>query len=419
MFEMMRKVFGPVAVAVIVGAIALVFVFSGVFNPKSGGIGGDAVAAKVNGDAISMQDFAREYQQRVEFYQNMMKGKVDENLLKSLGIQKQVIEELVRRKLMLQEAERMGLTVSDEEVRDKIREMPYFKNKEGKFDASQYNATLSANRYSPATFENMVREDLLRNHLAEFMRNRVRVSAKEVEEEFLSSEDRRQIDYVVLTRETAKKLLVVSDTDVNELLKTEPGKNAVKLNYEQNKGEYMKPMAKTAKGQPPAKPEFIPLEQVQRKVAVEVLKDRRTEELGKINRTLANELLAKAKAGQLKAFAKSKGLELKTTEKFNRQESFIPGVGDVPALMADAYKAGSPLLGEPKLYESNGRFVVAQRLQEYKPNPATFAKERERLESQAATRKSQQFYEQWMGELRAQAKVSMSKNLEEGAPGSL
>lgn len=415
MFEMMRKVFGPVAVAVIVGAIALVFVFSGVFDPSSGGLGsGEVVAAKVNGDGISMQEFTREYQQRIEFYQNMMKGKVDENLLKNLGIRNQVIEELVRRKLMLQEAERMGLTVSDEEVRDKIREMPYFKNKEGAFDAAHYNNVLTSNRYSPATFENMVREDLLRNHLSEFMRNRVRVSAKEVEEEFLGSEDRRQIDYVLLTRDAAKKLLVVNDKEVVELLKTEPGKNAVKLYYEQNKMDYAKaPVAKPVKGQPPAKPEYIPLEQVEKKIAVEVLKDRRTEELNKINRELANELLAKAKAGQLKAFAKTKGLELKTSEKFNRQQSFIPGVGDIPELMGDVYKAGSPLLREPKLYEANGRFVVAQRLQEFKPDPTTFAKERQRLESQAAVRKSQQFYEQWMGELRSQAKVTLSKTLEQ------
>ena len=97
MFESMRKVFGPVAVSIIIGAIALVFVFYGVFNPRStSGVGGGALAATVNGDGITMQDYGRQYQQRVDYYQSMMKGKADPALLKQLGIGKQIIEEMIR-----------------------------------------------------------------------------------------------------------------------------------------------------------------------------------------------------------------------------------------------------------------------------------------------------------------------------------
>lgn len=421
MFEMMRRVFGPVAVGLIVGAIALVFVVSGVFAPKGAGrMGGQTVAAKVNGDTIAMQEFMREYQQRVEFYQGLMKGnKIDENMLKSLGLRKQVLEDLIRRKLMTQEAERMGLRVSDEEVRDKIREMPYFKNKDGKFDAAQYNQILSSNRYSASSFEEMVRQDLLRQQLADFMRERVRVSTQEVEQEFETSENRREIEYALLTRDTARKLLTVSDKDVQELLKTEAGRNAAKVYYEQNKMDYMKPQkapAKVSKGAKPAPmplPEYLPFAKVEKDVAAEVLKNRRTEEIGKLNRALGQELLAKAKAGQLKAFAKSKGIEVKTSEKFHRLQGFISGLGEVPELMNDAFKDDSPLAKEPKLYESAGRLIVVQGLKVFKPNRATFEKDRSKVESQVAVRKSQHLYEQWIGDLRKQAKVSTNKELEQ------
>jgi peptidyl-prolyl cis-trans isomerase D len=288
--------------------------------------------------------------------------------------------------------------------------MPYFKNKDGKFDSSHYNQVLNANRYSPAAFEEMVRADLLRSHLAEFIRSRVKVSEKEVEQEFQISENRRQIEYVILTRDTAKKLLVVKDRDVQDLLKTEAGRNAVKLYYEQNKMDYMKPMPKAAKKTP--KPEYVPLKQVEKKVAIEVLKERRTEEMNKINRELANALLIKAKAGQLRAFAKTKGLEVKTSEKFNQLQRFIPGIGEMPRLMTDAFSDGSPLASGPQLYEHNGRYVVAQRLKAYRPRQADFAKERERLQDQVVARKSQQLHEQWIGDLRQHAKVKVSQSLE-------
>lgn len=418
MFETMRKVFGPIAVSVIVGAIALVFVFSGVFDPGgTGGAGGNATAAVVNGDAIPMREFMREYQQRIDFYQNLMKGKADPNLLKNLGIRTQVLEDLVRRKLLLQEAERMGFTVSDEEVRDKIREMPYFKDKDGRFNAANYTQVLNANQMNPAAFEDMIREDLMRGHLVDFMRNRIKVSDQEIEQEFKASEDRRQIDYVVLTRDTAKKQLAVTDKEVDELLKNEAGLNAAKLYYEQNKMDYMKPLSKPAKGKKaeamPA-PEYKNFDDVKRQVAVEVIKERRTEEISKINRDLANQLLAKAKAGDLKSFAKSKGLEMRTSEKFNRLQGFIPGVGEAPQLLSDAFAEGSVLAKEPKLYElPGGRFLVAQNLKTFKADSGDFSKERARLENQVATRKSQQFYEQWMTELRSQAKVKMNKELEQ------
>lgn len=417
MFETMRKVFGPIAVSAIVGAIALVFVFYGVFTPKGAGMGGgNSVAATVNGDAIPMSDFMREYNQRMEFYQNMMKGKADPALLKNLGIRQQVLEDLVRRKLMLQEAERMGFTVSDEEVRDKIREMPYFKNKAGQFDAAQYNQVLSANKYSPSVFEETIRQDLLRAHLVDFLRARVRVSETELEQELQATEDRRQVDYLIITRDAAKKLLTVSDKEVDELLKTEPGQNAAKLYYEQNKMDYMKPAPKLAKGkktEQAPKPEYLSFDDVKRKVAVEVLKERRTEELTKLTHELADGAMAKAKAGDLKTYAKAKGLEVRTTEKFNRVQSFIPGIGDVPELMADAYKDGSVLAKEPKMYElPGGRFVVVQNLKVFK-GEADLAKEREKLEGQVATRKSQQFYEQWMTELRQKAKVKMNSAMDE------
>lgn len=429
MFETMRKIFGPIAVSVIIGAVALVFVFSGVFNPDgTGGMGAGAMAANVNGDAISLQEFSREYQQRVDFYSNMMKGKADPKLLAQMGLKQQVLEDMIRRKLMLQEARKMGLRVSDEEVREKIAEMPYFKSKDGKFDSARYNQLLTANNYSPATFEDTVRDDQLRGHLVEFLRARTRVSDKEVENEFLASEDKRQVNYVFVSRDEVRKKIVVSDKEIADFLKNDANVGAAKTYYEQNKFAYMKLPAKAQKkdtkkiaDKPEAdkpeeepKPEFHPFDEVKQKVAAEILKDRRTEEVAKATKAIADELVAKAKSGdaQLKSLAKSKGLEVKTTEKFNRLQGAIPGIGEVPDLLADAFKEPSPLVQAPKLYETRGSFILAHDLKSFKPNLADLSKDKDKLVQQVTAKKEQAMYEQWMGSLRQQAKVSINKAVE-------
>lgn len=197
MFEMMRRVFGPVAISIIIGAIAMVFVFYGVFNPRASQYGGAASAAVVNGENISTQEFYREYQQRLDLYQQLMKGKADSNFLKQLGLKQQVIDSMVQRKLMLQEAKKLGLFVSDEQLREKIQSLPYFQ-KNGKFDHELYKNLLQANRYSPAVFEDTIREDALREQLQILFAESIKVSDQELRNELALKQEKRELNLVFL-----------------------------------------------------------------------------------------------------------------------------------------------------------------------------------------------------------------------------
>ncbi len=419
MFDTMRKVFGPIAVTIIIGAISLVFVFFGIYSPRStGGRGEGALAATVNGDAITMQEFQRSYQQRTEMYSNMMKGKLDPNILKQLRVGEQVVEELIRGKLVLQEARRYGLTIADAEVREKIQEMPYFKAKDGSFDVARYEGVLSANRYSPATFEDMIREDLMRSRVSEFMRGRAKVSEKEVENQYLAEEDRRQVDYVVLNAESAKKMIYVSDSDVDSALKDATGLTAAKAHYERTKMTYMKPAPKgVVKKGAVEKPVFLPFEDVKKKVALDMLREKRGEEAQKINKELSAQLLEKAKASpdQLRSFAKTKGLEVKTTAKFNRLNNFVAGIGEMSELVDDAFKDGSPLSMGPKLYDANRTFAVVLNLKTFKPDLAELDKQRAKIAETTLNRKTEEMYQRWMSDLRKQAKVTINKQISEVA----
>src|SRR6185437_7639985 len=99
----------------IISVIAFIFVFYEVFIPKATrGLHEGSVAGTVNGDPISISDFRRELNRRVEFYKKMSGGKLTDEQLRLLKIQELVFQELANRKILLQEAKKQGLLASDE-----------------------------------------------------------------------------------------------------------------------------------------------------------------------------------------------------------------------------------------------------------------------------------------------------------------
>lgn len=100
------------------------------------------VAAWVNGDSITQRDLQQEMERRVYQYQTLFGGQFDPRML-GPDFPKQILDQLVRSKLLAQQAKKMSLIVTDEELADFIRGIPAYQ-KDGKFDSSRY--TQIANR---------------------------------------------------------------------------------------------------------------------------------------------------------------------------------------------------------------------------------------------------------------------------------
>lgn len=127
MLTWIREKFGKILIGAIVTFIAFVFVFYGVFSPRrTQGFHSGTVAGIVNGDAITLSEFSKALDQRMNYFKALGGGKITPEQMKAFRLREGVFQELVSRRLMLQEADRQGLVASDEEVRTKVREMPVF-----------------------------------------------------------------------------------------------------------------------------------------------------------------------------------------------------------------------------------------------------------------------------------------------------
>src|SRR5258706_6909954 len=94
------------------------------------GTGADAASsdtvAKVEGREITSADFRRTYQAQLQAYRSAYGGNMSEQLLKQLGIEQQILQQMVDEQASVAEASRVGIEVSDEEVRQRIFAIPAF-----------------------------------------------------------------------------------------------------------------------------------------------------------------------------------------------------------------------------------------------------------------------------------------------------
>ena len=80
----------------------------------------------VGGLPVSVGEFQRAYYRQRQMYDRLYQGRLDENMLRQLGLEEQVLEGLVTERLVELETKRLGIAVSDEAVARAIATSPEF-----------------------------------------------------------------------------------------------------------------------------------------------------------------------------------------------------------------------------------------------------------------------------------------------------
>ena len=130
------------------------------------GSGADAASsdtvAKVEGREITSGEFRRTYQAQLQAYRSAYGNNMSEQLLKQLGVDQQILQQMVDERAALAEADRVGISVSDEEVRQRIFSMPAFQENGQFIGDSRYQQLLRMQRppLTPSDFEDNVRHGL-------------------------------------------------------------------------------------------------------------------------------------------------------------------------------------------------------------------------------------------------------------------
>ena len=194
-----------VMLVIVVAFIGTIFVVWGV-KSTPGDLARRGVVATVAGIDISTDDYQQALRQQMEVYKQLFGDKFDEKILESMNVKQQVVDQLIRRILVLQYAERLGIGVSPEEMAGEIRRIPAFAGSAG-FSRKRYLEVLRANGLTPERFEAGMRRDLIERKLENLIREAVKLSDTETREAFQQSRRLLTVEVVQLPQgEEGKKI---------------------------------------------------------------------------------------------------------------------------------------------------------------------------------------------------------------------
>jgi peptidyl-prolyl cis-trans isomerase D len=156
---------------------------------------GTRTIAYVGKDKISMDTYYLTLRQRLEAIQKQFQG-LNKTLVQQLNIPQQVLEQLIQQDLLEQKAQDMGLTVSEQEVRDRIVSMF---QREGKFVGfEEYKRILDWNHMSVAQFEDDIKKDIILNKMVQFITAGIAVTPEEVWQNYVKQNDSAKIELLIL-----------------------------------------------------------------------------------------------------------------------------------------------------------------------------------------------------------------------------
>lgn len=200
------------------------------FRPNSGANAPDPsksseVLAVVNGHQITVSEF---FTQRLNLQEQFRRFGSQATLARMGYTDEKILDGLISKAVIMQEAERLGLGASDAEIKDRIADMfrdPAGKfllvDSAGKFDMSKYQERVG----DVEIFERGVAQDIAREKLEALVTAGVNVSEDEVRDEYKRKNTTFDLTYVsVSTAKLAEKI--------------QPSEDELKAYYEQHKNDY-------------------------------------------------------------------------------------------------------------------------------------------------------------------------------------
>ncbi len=122
--------------------------------------GGVSKIGSVGDREITTSDYARDLQSQLNAMSQQFGTQITLAQAQSLGLDRQVLQGLVTRAALDNEAERIGLSAGDAEVAARLSSMQSFQGTAGTFDRATYRSTLRQNNTNEAEFEAGLRADI-------------------------------------------------------------------------------------------------------------------------------------------------------------------------------------------------------------------------------------------------------------------
>ncbi len=174
------------------------------------------VVAEIDGRNLTAGEFQTRYLTQVAQYRQQFGGTINDSLLRQLGVEQQVLSQMIDEQVALIEAERHGIRVSDEELAQQIFSIPALQEN-GRFIGEERYAQLLQSQLPPMTksqFEESLRSSMVQDRLRGAITDWMTIGDAELESEFRRRNEKVKLQLVALTADAFRDKVTVTDADV-------------------------------------------------------------------------------------------------------------------------------------------------------------------------------------------------------------
>jgi peptidyl-prolyl cis-trans isomerase D len=214
--------------AIVMAVSLIVFYAPGRSATKIDPMRNTEVVAKVGSASVTVADVARVR----ENYAQMFGGRFN---VAQLGGYKSLLDTVIRRHVIAQEAERLGLGASDADVAKRIRKQ--FAGTGQSVTDARIEEIIKAQYGDTDTFENLMRAEIAQENLRAFVTASVNISDAEVEAEYKKRNSTFAVSYIAVSEEKLAEKIQPSDEELRSYY--ESHKNEYRYNEPQRKVRYV------------------------------------------------------------------------------------------------------------------------------------------------------------------------------------
>jgi peptidyl-prolyl cis-trans isomerase D len=154
--------------------------------------------AEVDGKPIVDSEFHQAYERQLNNYRSMLGSRFSKEMVEQLGLKEETIQTLINRRLMLDEADALGLAAPEAALMASLQANPAFRSANG-FDANRYRIiTRNMGFRSTRDYENEQRLNLMVDALQKAIVGSARVSDEDIRDHFNREFEQRVLSAIIV-----------------------------------------------------------------------------------------------------------------------------------------------------------------------------------------------------------------------------
>ncbi|PTE12003.1 SurA N-terminal domain-containing protein [Mesorhizobium helmanticense] len=228
MLGTLRSAAGTWVAKLLLSLLVLSFLVWGVSGELAGGIAGHDSVVTVGGTKVSINEYRLAYDRQVSLMSQQFGQRITHEQAKALGIDNQVLAQLVSGAVLDEQARKLGLGLSKDRLAELTRDDPAFKGPGGQFDRRTFDYMLQQAGMRPEDYLRNRTQVAVRQQIVEAVSDGLKAPDAFFKAVALYRGEDRTIDYVTLPKSLVEPIEAPSDT-------------ALSSYFEENKKTYAAP----------------------------------------------------------------------------------------------------------------------------------------------------------------------------------